>query len=171
LFDPEDEGDTFTYGLHGVCHIPEDGTAVRTLFPSHQTGPVLTRPMDLGLGFITNRNESRCFYTIEVTLIFRSFDIQLDIIPKYAKYLSSVGINAVLGEFPFMLYIVTCQQCMSCLHTDVISNMWLGTELCNGKRKQTYYVVCSAQYAERLTDALILQKGVDTPEWLSYSFS
>jgi hypothetical protein len=67
--------------------------------------------MDLGLSFSTNSNKFRCFYTIwSDPLIFRSFKIQLDIIPKYAKYLSSVGINAVLGEFTFMLYIVICQQ-------------------------------------------------------------
>jgi hypothetical protein len=106
------------------CYIPEDGSIHNyccenlkyyLLLHSHQIWAcaysLLTHPMDLGLTFITNSNKFHCFYTIwSDTSIFRSFDIQLDIIPKYAKYLSGVGINAVLGEFPFTLYTVICQQ-------------------------------------------------------------
>jgi uncharacterized membrane protein len=95
--------------------IRNEKFVITLLFFSHQIGPVftvlLTHLMDLGFSFITNSNKFYCFYTIQSdTLIFRSFNIQLDIIPKYAKYLSSVGINAVLGEFPFMLYNAICQQ-------------------------------------------------------------
>jgi len=36
--------------------------------------------------------------------------VQLDKIPPYAKYLSSIGVDAVLGEFLHMLSVVNCHN-------------------------------------------------------------
>lgn len=36
--------------------------------------------------------------------------MQLDKIPPYAKYLSSIGVNAVLSECLYMLYVVNCHN-------------------------------------------------------------
>lgn len=36
--------------------------------------------------------------------------MQLDKIPPYAKYLSSIGVDAVLGEILHMLSVVNCHN-------------------------------------------------------------
>ena len=80
------------------------------------------------------------------SLIFRSFSVQLDKIPLYAKYLSSIGVDAVLSEYLYMLSVVNCHNPRSLY-----------------KRSYLYRTVTVQSWALYLTKQLsyVMMKGKD----------